>query len=221
MENFITAELVTKAKESTPLHLGNSVLYDLCSEYFEHDSADKILAKTLLIGRSYAVALDRRKNKKHINDDFYLKKVVPKFMYSNIDQQLKKLKPHNTITKDNIKDILSVHYYLTKLINPLTKQNKRSFSSKYLHFHFPKLFFLFDSRAEAAFWKKIRSVPPELSRFTKLNKVDPKYAAFFCKCFHLSELIKNKTELKVELSPREIDNFLLNIGNRKLRKKRY
>src|SRR6185312_17423107 len=73
--------------------LGNEILYDMCKKYFKHKDPQEILAKTILIGRAYAVALDRGKDRakskeekqiaKLINDDFYLKEVVPLFQNSD------------------------------------------------------------------------------------------------------------------------------------------
>lgn len=66
----------------TVYDLSNSILYDMCRNNFNHDSINKILAKTIIIGRTYSAALDRGRQKnsklnsnKNINDDFYQKKL--------------------------------------------------------------------------------------------------------------------------------------------------
>lgn len=41
---------------------GNSVLYRMCEEEPEHKEIDVIVGKIWLIGRSYAAAIERRKN---------------------------------------------------------------------------------------------------------------------------------------------------------------
>jgi hypothetical protein len=62
---------------------GNEVLYDLCKNNFDHKDSAKILSKVWLIGRSYSAAIERRRNKDEINDDFYIDKVVPEFINQN------------------------------------------------------------------------------------------------------------------------------------------
>ena len=43
--------------------------------------------------------------------------------------------------------MVKVHYLTTKLFSKISGLNKRSLASKYLHFHVPELFYIFDSRA--------------------------------------------------------------------------
>lgn len=63
-------------------------LYDLCLTDFTHDTTEVILANTLLISRAYAAAIERRKNKSGINNNFYLNSVVPTFKKLNLDKLL-------------------------------------------------------------------------------------------------------------------------------------
>ena len=51
---------------------GNSVLYRMCEEEPEHKQIDVIVGKIWIIGRSYAAAIERRKNAVVVGDDFYL-----------------------------------------------------------------------------------------------------------------------------------------------------
>ena len=205
----------------TDYDLGNSVLYKLCSDNFTHDTVDKILAKTLLIGKSYAVALDRGRHKsktksqkkKSIGDDFYQKKIIPIFIKSKIDKLLADLKKHQTV--DNIeKEILYVHYHLTSRLTKINGEDKRSFSSKYLHFHLPSLFFLYDSRAKSAIDKivKLKDIKPGANK-----KADGGYKIFFAKAQFLQNKIYKETEINV--TPRQLDNYLLKLANGKLRDK--
>ncbi len=60
----ISKDDVEKALSNTAWDLGNQVLYDLCSKHPFHKTPQEIIAKVWLIGRSYAAALERRKNKR-------------------------------------------------------------------------------------------------------------------------------------------------------------
>ena len=55
---------IVNCQKSTNWDLGNSVLYNLCENNFDHSSDEKIIAKVWLIGRVYAAAIERRR----IND---------------------------------------------------------------------------------------------------------------------------------------------------------
>ena len=59
---------------------GNSVLYRMCEEEPEHKQIDVIVGKIWLIGRSYAAAIERRKNAVVVGDDFYYDVVAPKML---------------------------------------------------------------------------------------------------------------------------------------------
>ena len=118
----------------------NGVLYDLCKNYPHHSERCVILAKILLIGRAYAAAIERRKSGAEINDDFYEKIVVPMFLKSNIDKKISSLAKCDTLSKENLPAVLSVHKYLVARMRTITGLDKRSLASKYLHFHRPELF---------------------------------------------------------------------------------
>ena len=58
---------------------GNSILYRMCEENPLHNDADVIVGKIWLIGRSYAAAIERRRNADgYQGDDFYFDAVAPK-----------------------------------------------------------------------------------------------------------------------------------------------
>ncbi len=192
---------------------GNKILYDLCSINFHHDQDDIILTKVLFIGRIYAAAIERRKNKStDINDDFYTNTVAPTFRNSNLDKHLADLKGKK-LTVDIIPQVLQVHYDLMKTLFKITELNKRSFCSKYLHFHLPDLFFIYDSRALTALRDFKSEVPKDLQEILQLKNVDSEYANFYCRSFD----IKNKIEFehKTEITPRQLDNLLIEKANGK------
>lgn len=132
---------------------GNEVLYGMCTKYPLHQSNDEIIAKIWLIGRSYAAAIERRKQTEEVGDEFYTEKVAPMIQQSNIDQFLEPLRGYRNITEKNFDEIMTAHFYVTDLFKKISDLDKRSLASKYLHFHHPMLFFIYDSRACAGIRK--------------------------------------------------------------------
>jgi hypothetical protein len=188
---------------------GNQILYDICKKNFLHNRDKLILTKVLFIGRVYAAAIERRKNKKIENIDnnsFYIKKVLPAFKKSKLDHHLLHLK-NIKLNSETITEILEVHFYLMSELSKLTELDKRSFCSKYLHFHLPNLYFLYDNRSVKALRKYKSRVSKDLNQIPKLKNVDKHYANFYCKCFELKIEIEKTHNTK--LSPRQLDNILL------------
>ncbi len=85
MKNPIARDDVDYALSPSPWDLGNQVLYSLCQDHPKHDRGHEIIAKVWLIGRSYAAAIERRKNAKDSSDDFYETTVVEKMKKSPVD----------------------------------------------------------------------------------------------------------------------------------------
>ena len=134
-------------KSRTENAFGNKVLYDMCINNPLHNNNDVISGKVWLIGRAYAVAIERVREKKYINDDFY-SEIVPKIFnefYKDFDNDIKDIK------ENDLNNALSVHKKLTDAIKNVTGLEKRSFNSKYLHFHCPDIFYIYDSRANVLF----------------------------------------------------------------------
>ena len=71
MKKIPSIKTIEKCKNSS-WDFGNSILYNLCQENFYHQDDQKILSKVWLIGRAYSAAIERRKNKDTINDNFYI-----------------------------------------------------------------------------------------------------------------------------------------------------
>lgn len=213
MIEHITESLVKESIETSPWDLGNQTLYDLCTNNFTHETEQEIIAKVWLIGRSYSVAVERRRNKikTDINDSFYIDTIVPTFLKSDLDNKLKELKNVTELNDETIPKVLEAHDYLTKLLKTITALDKRSFSSKYLHFHLPNLFFIYDSRAVIAL-RKLNLT--RTGSATTFHPFDKEYAPFVSKCKVLLKHIR--TNYNLQLSPRQLDNLLLQIANKEI-----
>jgi hypothetical protein len=68
----LTAEFVESALASTAWDVGNQALYDLCRKHPGHTQPEVIIGKFWLIGRTYAAAVERRRQKDgYAGDRFY------------------------------------------------------------------------------------------------------------------------------------------------------
>lgn len=202
------------ARQKNVWDFGNAILYKLCKDNFEHKTDEHILTKVLFIGRIYASAVERRKNKStDINDNFYTDVIAPTFRESKLDEKLLELKSVNVDKVENIKFVLQTHYYLTSMLQKITALDKRSFSSKYLHFHLPNIFYIYDSRAVTALRKFISQVPKDLKHILKFENIDSEYAKFYCKCYDLKRRIK--AQFNIDLTNRQLDNLLIEVANKR------
>lgn len=206
----ISREQVDTATTGNEWSLGNQILYDMCRKYPQHKRKSEIVAKIWIIGRSYAAAIERRKNTKDTvfdGNDFYTEKVAPEILKSGIDSWLHSLKGYDTISESNIATILLVHRQVTDLFLTISGLEKRSLASKYLHFHYPDLFFIYDSRAAKAV-SKLSNITGRVGGRAQ-NESDNEYRKFCTKCLKIREHIKHTYE--VHLTPRSLDNLLLRI----------
>ena len=188
---------------------GNNILYKMCQSNFEHTKQEIIAGKLWIIGRSYAAALERRKKYNNISsEDFFTNYVIPKMLTNahTIDTFIDKAKKYNYTMKDNIDKILYIHKFLTDLFYELTGLNKRSLASKYLHFHCPDLFFIYDSRAHSnlvQFVKKKKKYNIEQPEIL----YDTIYEDFYYRALKLLNYVQ--TQYNKEITPRDIDNILV------------
>jgi hypothetical protein len=194
-------------KKNRVWDLGNKVLYDLCSGHPHHKTDEEIIAKVWLIGRTYAAAIERRKIKTADSegDFFYEKIVAPNIKNSEIDEWFEEIR--KTPTPEVA---VKVHRNLTNLFLEISGLDKRSLASKYLHFHFKDLFFIYDARA-------VRAIANITERSQKVlvnvadREADSAYKSFFQKCLWLQNDLKSLLGKKP--SPREIDKIFLFVAD--------
>ena len=202
--------------------IGNGTLYKMCKKYPYHNDPAEIVGKVWLIGISYAVSLERNKNNKNVSDDFYNEIVAPSFKRGNFDNLLLGVRKLRVLSEDSIPVIVETHKNVIDFIRKrITGDDKRSFASKYLHFHFKKLFFIYDSRAASAIKKVIDAMGVEKKQYRKyidgIKKLDKSYAEFFARCFYFQQFCK---KAGLPLSTRQIDSFLVEKANEVIRYKK-
>ena len=87
---------------------------------------------------------------------------------NELDGWLASINDVKHVDMDNLGRVLAIHRQFIELLKKLTggeRATRRSFASKYLHFHNPNAFFIFDTRAES----EIRCRCKELPRSTKVK----------------------------------------------------
>ena len=207
MQKLDVARLRRCEKSGTCWDIGNRALYQLCKRYPAHDDQEAILAKIWLIGRSYAAAIERRKKfiKGYDSDSFHQRIVGPQMLAARIDEWLEPLQKVKEPSLENAHLIIAAHKRLMDLFCVMSGLEKRSLASKYLHFHFPQLFYLYDSRAA----QQISKITGR-AKGLMLTEYDKTYATYFFKCLNLVGDVKQ--EHHISLNPRQLDNYLLGFG---------
>ena len=190
-----------KRDASTHWFLFDKVLYDLCQQYPRHDNAHEVVAKIAIIGRAYSASVERRKNAETTSDrDFYYGYVAPLIVDSDLDKRLDALRKYQTPTTENLPEILATHLYLQELLKKATEMNKRSFASKYLHFHCPNLFYIFDSYSD----REINRLVKSKGKWSCPSDADACYAKYCEK----SLFIQQQTVPHERNFPRILDSYL-------------
>ena len=220
----ISEERIKKAQNQDMWGFANQILYDLCQRNPKHDDDSVIIAKVWLIGRAYAAAIERRKPTKNItlvnsdaeqqdsSEDFYVKEVAPKIksIGSELDERIRRISCYSRITEALLPQIVDTHWFLTNVFSDISVMNKRSLASKYLHFHVPNMFYIFDSRAYTgvgAVNSDSKLLKRKIQSCLREKTYDDSYLDFAVKAFSLNQHIYQKHG--VWLSPREIDAILL------------
>lgn len=204
--------LIEQCRQDNAWSLGNQILYDMCVKYPFHKDNKEVIAKTWLIGRSYACSIERRKTPDDsISDDFYINKVAPLIIESDLDSWIRNVK-----NEKSLEVTLRTHKYLVDLLKSISGHETRSFASKYLHFHLPYDFFIYDSRAVSAIGILSRLLGRGRINYDRDKKIyDYEYGKYYEKCLAVLDKIREKHY--VTLTCRQLDNILMEIANDKIR----
>ena len=185
--------------------LGNRFLYQLCLKHPHHRDEREILAKVWLIGRSYAASIERYK--KPDERRFFTQVLVPYIKKSQLDAWPNALprRPASFLQHQAI--VVPTHGRLVHRLSGLLSKSARSFSSKYLHFHRPDLFPIYDSRAASAI-KKLTPDPRFLS-VERPKGCDEIYAEFTARIASILGDIRVRHQKNPSL--RQVDRLLLGV----------
>lgn len=135
----------------------NLVLYRMCGEQPQHDDVGVVEAKLRLIGDHYRASLKRGIGKHHLHggDGFFIE-LARAIRSSDLDERLDVIRRNGRVDACSLDDVVDTHAAFEDLVVDFTREwqgpqavrrvlNRRSFCSKYLHFHAPEAFFIYDS----------------------------------------------------------------------------
>ena len=205
-----TCQQATCAMFPSSWETTNQVLYELCQQYPNHceNNWQGVIAKVLIIGRSYAAAIERSREMNDTDSNtFYANEVAPNIINSPIDDWINEARNVIPSTPDGLRVMIKVHHLVTQLFHEITGKHQRSLASKYLHFHVPNFFFIYDSRANAAACNFADGL--ELDRVDTAD-ADASYKKFATRASALVSFCE--AEYGLSMSPRQIDNLLLNVN---------
>jgi hypothetical protein len=191
---------------------GNAILYDMCEKNPLHIDSAVVRAKISIIGKVYSASIERGVTKKEGDASVATKVALAVVKKGNfLDGKIRVLRELENVTPENIHFLFEAHAYLNSIFYNVTSMNKPSLASKYLHFHAPRVVFIYDSLASKAIEIKTKEKAKKQIRIwskiikSKINfkelKIDADYFNFCLKCLYYSQ---NKKFL-----PRALDKKLL------------
>ncbi len=188
---------------------GNSILYQMCSDNPLHNDVNVIAGKIWIIGRTYSAAIERRRINTDFDGDFYYEIVAPKLMEigPELDERILKINQHSVLTEQNLDLVLTTHKFLMDTFFEITNLEKRSLASKYLHFHCPSMFFIYDSFATINSKKRVKLDKEKAALHYSCNG-DKEYTDFCVRMLELRDFVNAFSDKM--LTPRELDNLVLN-----------
>lgn len=202
---------------------GNKILYDLCRENPRHDDLQMTVAKSWLIGRTYSVALERRYKSVSDGRNTEIGMVYKDFhnvwQGSDLQDRLGNEIAKNTILSlNNLDDLnvtLKLHKDLTNSLRVFSGQGI-SFTSKYLHFHAPQRFPIYDQISKIAL-KKLDNLYGGYTTRSNIevdfNNVDDEYLVFCWNLLKFKDFLEQNDRNAEVMTFREIDDYLQNQVN--------
>lgn len=193
--------------------VGNDWLYKLCATYPSHTDAAQVGAKIWLIGRAYSAAAERGVAGKG-QADKYIINLSKQFVAQKADRHLKRLPEPIVDFREHLDQIVDVHLSIESIFSKEGELGRVSLTSKYLHFHRPDLFPIYDSRAATA----IVQIAPD-SRFTGYKVSSGHATSLYGKFTVRSAWLLDRMEEMLGYTPtlRQLDNLLLQIHRNKVK----
>ena len=191
MNATLTREFVAEALSQSILDPRTRVLYDLCFFQRDHLRGEIVADKLRLIARLYAEYGASPEFSPELGAHRLAKSPVDRWFSSLASaEELESWLP------------LELHKRVMDVFADLPAHEARSLAAKYLHFHFPELFYIHDSLVDAA----ARELAEGDAGFLAMSDFDPVYGRFHAACRRLTERLA--PELGRRLSPREMDRLL-------------
>lgn len=192
MKPNLTREFITNALAESILDARLRALYELCFMHRHHLRGDIVADKLRMLVRLCA-------ERGIVMNDFSPEYVAHRLGRADVDRWFGGLA---TAEKLDVALLLEVHKHMMRVFDDLGETEARSLASKYLHFHFPELLFVFDSRVEAA----AIALGEGDCGYLALTEHDPAYGRFYACARKLVD--KMTPMVGRRLSPRELDRVL-------------
>ncbi|MNZ66032.1 hypothetical protein D3C78_842370 [compost metagenome] len=185
----------------------NRMLYQFVRENPSNADIGQIASKMLIIGRSLAASVERRRVRDgQMSTASFYHEVARLVSESMVDELLQLLPVDEGISNSVMTDVIRVHARLCEVIRGFTGLDCSSFASKYLHFHRPNHFPMMDSRARKALsW--VADEEEWVFAFTTARSAE-NYRDYVN--IYLDAKSVFEAELQRPLSLRQMDNILLN-----------
>jgi hypothetical protein len=193
MKLSLTREFITDALSQSILDPKVRALYDLCFMHRHHRRDEVVADKLRLLTRLYADSPSWPAK------GFSAEATAHNLTRSHVDHWFGAI---TTAEELDVSLLLELHRHLMKVFRDLSDEEARSLASKYLHFHFPELFYVYDTRIATALSLLMHGD----CGFLALADFDPAYGRFHACCRKLTERITPLVGRR--LSPRELDRVL-------------
>jgi hypothetical protein len=193
MKLTLSREFITDALSQSILDPKVRALYDLCFMYRHHRRDEIVADKLRLITRLYTDSLSWP------GKAFCAESTAHNLTQSPVDHWFGAISTAEHLDSGLL---LELHKRLMGVFSDISEDEARSLASKYLHFHFPELFFVYDTRIATA----ISLLMEGDCGFLALAEFDPAYGRFHACCRKLTERITPLVGRR--LSPRELDRVL-------------
>lgn len=192
MKSEITREFVADTLAQSILDPRTRALYELCFLHRHHFQDDIVADKLRMIVRLCA-------EQGLAVSGFSPELSAHRLGHSGVDRWFAGLA---TAEQLDPALVFEIHNRVMAVFTDLPVEQARSLAAKYLHFHFQELFYLYDSRVEAAAFDLGEGDCGYLSRVEH----DPTYGRFFACCRKLSDQLVDLAGRR--LNPRELDRVL-------------
>ena len=192
MKPALTHEFITEALAGSSLEPRMRALYELCFMQRHHFSDGIVADKLRILVRLCA---ERGIRIESFSPEYF----AHCLSRAEVDRWFGRLASAEQL---DVALVLELHKRMMNVFDALPEADARSLVSKYLHFHFPDLFFIFDSRVEAASMKLGKGEFGYLA----LTDHDPTYGRFYVCCRRLVDKLVSVVGRR--LSPLELDRVL-------------
>lgn len=192
MNTILTREFIADILAQSVQDVRTRALYELCFLHRHHIRSEIVADKLRMILRLCA---DHGLKVADLSPEF----TAYRLGQSGVDRWFAGLTTAEQIDPDLV---FEMHKRVMDLFDELPSRQACSLASKYLHFHFPELFYLYDSRVEAA----ATALGQEECGYLAGGDHDPDYVRFFACCRKLAESFAPLAGRRP--NPRELDRLL-------------